>query len=75
MNLKKTLKRYNVAATMAMASVGNNENASDDEDEQQAGSSSFVGLVRKFININDLSVDLIDSVNPFNRAYEVLIRD
>lgn len=64
--------RQRVAATMAMASVGNNENTSDDEDEQQAGSSSFVGLVRKFININDLSVDLIDSVNPFGHAYEVL---
>ena len=64
--------RQRVAATMAMASVGNNENASDDEDEQQAGNSSFVGLVRKFININDLSVDLIDSVNPFGHAYEVL---
>ena len=64
--------RQRVAATMAMASVGNNEDASGDEDEQQAGSSSFVGLVRKFININDLSVDLIDSVNPFGHAYEVL---
>jgi hypothetical protein len=64
--------RQRVAATMAMASIGNTENTSDSEDEQQVGNSSFVGLVRKFINMNDLSVDLIDSVNPFGHAYEVL---
>lgn len=62
--------RQRVAATMAMASVGNTENSTDDD--AKAGTNGFVGLVRKFININDLSVDLIDSVNPFGHAYEVL---
>jgi hypothetical protein len=62
--------RQRVAATMAMASVGNTENSTDDD--EKAGTNGFVGLVRKFININDLSVDLIDSVNPFGHAYEVL---
>jgi len=32
----------------------------------------FVKSVNKFINIDDLSIDLIDSVNPFQRAYEIL---
>lgn len=69
--------RQQVAATMAMASIGNAVNKGDagdddDNDSTTAGSNSFVGLVRKFININDLSVDLIDSVNPFGSAYEVL---
>lgn len=32
----------------------------------------FVKSVDKFINIDDLSIDLIDSVNPFQRAYEIL---
>lgn len=65
--------RQRVAATMAMASVGNTQNQSDDgDDDETAGSNNFVGLVRKFININDLSVDLIDSVNPFGHAYSVL---
>ena len=62
--------RQRVAATMAMASVGNTENSTDDD--EKARTNGFVGLVRKFININDLSVDLIDSVNPFGHAYEVL---
>ncbi|MFQ3249090.1 MAG: superfamily II DNA or RNA helicase [Glaciecola sp.] len=65
--------RQRVAATMAMASVGNTQNQLDNEDDDEsAGSNNFVGLVRKFININDLSVDLIDSVNPFGHAYSVL---
>lgn len=64
--------RQRVAATMAMASVGNTQNQSDDEDDEKSGTNNFVGLVRKFININDLSVDLIDSVNPFGHAYAVL---
>ena len=25
-----------------------------------------------FVNINDLSINLIDSINPFQRAYEVM---
>jgi superfamily II DNA or RNA helicase len=64
--------RQRVAATMAMASVGNNQNQADDDDDEKSGTNNFVGLVRKFININDLSVDLIDSVNPFGHAYAVL---
>lgn len=66
--------RQRVAATMAMASVGNTQNQSDDDDDdnEKGATNNFVGLVRKFININDLSVDLIDSVNPFGHAYAVL---
>ena len=29
----------------------------------------------KFINIDDLKIDLIDKINPFQRAYEVLSKD
>jgi hypothetical protein len=63
--------RQRVAATMAMASVGNAEDVDSNEDSEP-GSTNFVNLVRKFINVNELTVDLIDSVNPFGRAYEVL---
>jgi hypothetical protein len=65
--------RQQVAATMAMASIGNSQGDDyEDDEDKSAGRNSFVGLVRKFININELSVDLIDSVNPFGNAYEVL---
>lgn len=32
-------------------------------------------MADKFINIDDLSIDLIDQVNPFQSAYEVISRD
>lgn len=32
----------------------------------------FIRLSNKFVNLNDLSVNLIESINPFQRAYEIL---
>lgn len=29
-------------------------------------------MANRFINIDDLSIDLIDSINPFQKAFEVL---
>ena len=29
-------------------------------------------LANKFVNINDLSINLIESINPFQRAYEII---
>jgi len=46
------------------------ENA--DDDGQATGGASFIRMADKFVNINDLDVDLIDSINPFQMAYEVL---
>lgn len=36
---------------------------------------SLLKMADKFINIDDLSIDLIDSVNPFQKAYEVISRE
>jgi hypothetical protein len=32
----------------------------------------FINGTNKFINIDDLSIDLIDSINPFQKAYEII---
>ena len=32
----------------------------------------FIQLANRFINLDDLSINLIDSINPFQRAYEIL---
>jgi len=75
--------RQQVAAHMAMAAVGNGMASEEahgvldgfdkaSKSGEDAGTKSFVNLVRKFVNINELNVDLIDSINPFGRAYEVL---
>jgi hypothetical protein len=36
------------------------------------GDKRFIRMAGQFINIDDLSIDLIDSINPFQRAYEIL---
>lgn len=43
-----------------------------DPDAAQNGATRFIDMVRRFVNVADLSVDLIDSINPFQQAYEVL---
>lgn len=35
----------------------------------------FIKLVDKFINIEELSIDLIDEINPFQQAFEVLSKN
>ncbi|MFC0685455.1 DEAD/DEAH box helicase [Novosphingobium clariflavum] len=44
----------------------------DEPDAAQTGATRFIEMVRRFVNVADLSVDLIDSINPFQQAYEVL---
>ena len=39
--------------------------------EQQADT-KFVRMAEKLINIDEINIDLIDSINPFQRAYEIL---
>ncbi|WP_017370507.1 DEAD/DEAH box helicase [Lactococcus garvieae] len=41
----------------------------------QDGSREIIKMADKFINIDELNIELIDEVNPFQRAYEVLSRD
>jgi hypothetical protein len=36
------------------------------------GDTKFVRMAEKLINIDELTIDLIDSINPFQRAYEIM---
>lgn len=38
------------------------------------GNTSLIDGVRKFVNVRDLDIDLIDRINPFEAAYAVLAR-
>ena len=42
------------------------ENTNDGSDKQ------FLKMADKFINVDDLDINLIDSINPFQKAYEVM---
>lgn len=39
---------------------------------KEVGDQRFVRMAGKFVNIDDLRIDLIDMVNPFQKAFEVL---
>ncbi|MFJ1628320.1 DEAD/DEAH box helicase [Marinilactibacillus psychrotolerans] len=39
------------------------------------GNRQILRMADRFINIDELNIDLIDQVNPFQRAYEVISRD
>jgi superfamily II DNA or RNA helicase len=41
---------------------------------KEVGDKKFVLMAGKFVNINDLNIDLIDQVNPFQKAFEILSR-
>lgn len=39
---------------------------------EQTGDQRFIRMANKFINIDELHIDLIDSINPFQKAFEIL---
>ncbi|VEI13888.1 DEAD/DEAH box helicase [Trueperella bialowiezensis] len=39
---------------------------------REVGDQRFIKMTDKFINIDELNINLIDSVNPFQRAFEVM---
>ncbi len=39
---------------------------------KESGGKQFISMAGKFINIDDLHIDLIDTINPFQRAFEIL---
>ena len=36
------------------------------------GDKKFIRMADKFINLDDLNIDLINSINPFRQAFEIL---
>lgn len=42
---------------------------------KEVGDKKFIRMADKFVNIDDLNIDLIDSVNPFQKAFEILSKD
>ena len=41
-------------------------------EEQESEGNRLIKIANRFINIDKLSINLIDTINPFQRAYEVL---
>jgi superfamily II DNA or RNA helicase len=64
--------REHLSAHMVMSSIAGKPIDDFSSDDEFHGSNNFVSAVKKFVNVNDLHIDLIDSINPFAQAYEVL---
>ncbi|MFC3706269.1 DEAD/DEAH box helicase [Devosia honganensis] len=41
----------------------------------EKGNTALIDGVRKFVNVRDLDIDLIDSINPFGEAYAILSKE
>ncbi|WP_231482751.1 DEAD/DEAH box helicase [Nocardioides sp. URHA0020] len=39
---------------------------------REVGDKRFIKMAERFVNIDDININLIDSVNPFQRAFEVM---
>lgn len=50
------------------------ETAVDDGSGELKANTSFVDGVRKFMNVRELDIDLIDHINPFDAAYAILAK-
>lgn len=48
--------------------------ASSNGDGETQGSTALLDGVRKFVNVRDLDIELIDQINPFDAAYSVLAK-
>ena len=45
-----------------------------DTEGGEQGNTALIDGVRKFVNVRDLDIDLIDRINPFDAAYAVLAK-
>ena len=60
--------------TLVIAPKASEQMDSKDKEgvDDNIGSTEFVKIADKFLNVDDLNIDLIDSINPFQGAYEIL---
>ena len=50
------------------------ETATEDASGELKANTTFVDGVRKFMNVRELDIDLIDRINPFDAAYAILAK-
>ena len=42
---------------------------------EEQGGKKFIKMAGSFVNIDDIHIDLIDTINPFQRAFEILAKN
>ncbi len=64
----------NITQQAKLALAQADANGGDTGGGTAQGSTALLDGVRKFINVRDLDIDLIDRINPFDAAYAVLAK-
>lgn len=65
-----TLARREAEQSFAETQV-DYDSAGRDDDDNEASPNTLLKLVKKFINVQELDIDLIDSVNTFKERFEI----
>lgn len=52
--------------------IDSTQTGTDDDKEKESEGNRLLKLTNRFINIDKLSINLIDTINPFQRAYEIV---
>lgn len=66
--------RQHAIAAMNITQQAKLELSKVEIDQSEGGNTSLIDGVRKFVNVRDLDIDLIDRINPFEAAYAVLAK-
>ncbi|SDF87379.1 hypothetical protein [Sulfitobacter delicatus] len=74
MNIIGLAKRNAHGDKLGGESEGTQGAGKDGEDEDDTPNLSLMSMVKKFINVRELDIDLIDSINPFREGFDVASR-
>lgn len=69
---QEAIRQHAIAALNVTQQAKQRLAEADAQGEQ--GNTSLIDGVRKFVNVRDLNIDLIDRINPFDAAYAVLAK-
>lgn len=61
--------------TIRQHTVANINISSGQITQSEDGNRQIIKMADRFINIDELNIDLIDEINPFQRAYELISKD
>ncbi|PWC27405.1 DEAD/DEAH box helicase [Teichococcus aestuarii] len=73
---QEAVRQHAIAALNLTQKAKEVASGGGDGDGEKSANTAFVDGVRKFIamNVGDLDIDLIDSINPFGEAYSILAK-
>ena len=70
---QEAVRQHAIAALNLIQQAKKHMPATSNDDGSKA-STALIDGVRKFVNVQDLDIDLIDRINPFEAAYAVLAK-